>query len=81
MSNKSLEGYLQQKYQNRNTLQSFGGGTYSKNSKYQAKKFFLSSLYIKGLDIKMAVITKKTYENNGIEVIIQIKQIKLVNYG
>ena len=30
--------------------------------------FFLSLLYIKGLDIKMAAITKETYENNGIEV-------------
>ena len=30
---------------------------------------FLSFLYIKGLDIKMAAITKETYENNGIEVI------------
>ena len=29
--------YLQQKYQNKNTLQDFGGNTYSKNSKY---KFF-----------------------------------------
>ena len=68
MSNKSLEGYLQQKYQNKNTLQSFGGGTYSKNSKYK-KVFFLSFLYIKGLNIKMAAITKETYENNSIEVI------------
>ena len=33
------------------------------------KNFFLSFLYIKGLNIKMAAITKKTYENNGIEVI------------
>ena len=29
----------------------------------------MSFLYIKGLNIKMAAITKKTYENNGIEVI------------
>ena len=38
-------GYLQQKYQKKkkkkkNTLQGFGGNTYSKNSKY--KNFFLS---------------------------------------
>ena len=59
--------YLQQKYQNKNTLQDFRGYTYSKNGKY--KYFFLSFLYIKGLDIKMAVITKEAYENNGIEVI------------
>ena len=32
------------------------------------KKNLLSFLYIKGLNIKMAAITKKTYENNGIEV-------------
>ena len=44
LSNKSLEGYLQQKYQNKNTLQSFGGGTYSKNSKY--KKVFFYLFYI-----------------------------------
>ena len=30
---------------------------------------FLSFLYIKGVNIKMAAITKETYENNGIEVI------------
>ena len=60
--------YLQQKYQNKNTLQGFGGNTYSKNSKYK-EEFFLSLLYIKGLNIKMAAITKETYENNGIEVI------------
>ena len=35
----------------RNNLQGFRGNTYSKNSKYK-KKFFLSFLYIKGLDIK-----------------------------
>ena len=29
----------------------------------------MSFLYIKGLNIKMAAITKETYENNGIEVI------------
>ena len=59
---------LQQKYQNKNTSQGFGGNTYSKNSKYK-ENFFLSFLYIKGLNIKMAAITKETYENNGIEVI------------
>ena len=53
--------YLQQKYQNKNTLQGFGGNTSSKNSKYKEKKFFfLSFLHIKGLNIKMAAITKKT---------------------
>ena len=57
--------YLQQKYQNKNTLQGFRGNTYSKNSKYKEKNiFFLSFLYIKGI-----TITKETYENNGIEVI------------
>ena len=33
------------------------------------KKNFLSFLYIKGPNIKMAAITKESYENNGIEVI------------
>ena len=33
------------------------------------KIFFLSFLYIKRLNIKMAAITKETYENNSIEVI------------
>ena len=69
MSNKSLAGYLHQKYQNKNTLKGFGGGTYSQNSKYKEKNFFLYFLCIKGLNIKMAAITKETYENNGIEVI------------
>ena len=68
MSNKSLEGYLQQTYQNKNTLQGFEGATYSKNSKYK-EIFFLYFLYIEGLNIKMATITKETYENNDIEVI------------
>ena len=63
-----MEGYFQQKNQNKNTLQSFRGGTYSKNSKHK-KNFFLSFLYIKGLNIKMAAITKETYENKGVEVI------------
>ena len=45
------------------------GGTYSKNNKYKEEFFFLSFLYIKGLNIKMAAITKETYEDNGIEVI------------
>ena len=31
--------------------------------------FLLYFLYIKGLNIEMAAITKETYENNGIEVI------------
>ena len=43
--------YLQQKYQNKNTLQSFGGHTYNKNSKYK-EEFFLSFLYIKGAKYK-----------------------------
>ena len=60
--------YLQQKYQNENNLQGFRGNTYSKNSKYK-ENFFLSFLYIKRLNIKMAAITKETYENNSIEVI------------
>ena len=32
--------YLQQKYQNKNTLQGFGENTYSKNSKYKKNIFF-----------------------------------------
>ena len=46
-SNKSLEGYLQQKYQNKNTLQGFGGGTYSKNSKYKETFFLVFPMYKK----------------------------------
>ena len=46
--------YLQQKYQNKYTLQGFEGDIYSKNSKYKEKIFFLSFLYVKGLNIKMA---------------------------
>ena len=56
---------IQQKYQNKNTLQGFGCNTYSKNSKYK-KKNFLSFLYIKGLDIKMSLISAKGYENAGV---------------
>ena len=37
--------YLQQKYQNKNTLQDFGGNTYSKNSKYNF--FFVFPIYKK----------------------------------
>ena len=52
----------------KNTLQGFGGDTYSKNSKYKIL-FFLYFLYIKGLNIKMAAITEETSENSSIEVI------------
>ena len=37
--------YLQQKYQNKNTLQGFGENTYSKNSKYMKKNFFVFPIY------------------------------------
>ena len=57
--------YLQQKYQNKNTLQDFGGNTYSKNSKYNFF-FFLLFLYIKGLDIKMSLILAEGYKNAGV---------------
>ena len=67
--------YLQQKYQNKNTLQDFGGTTYSKNSKY--KKFlnlffflFLSFLYIKGLDIKMSLVSAEGYKNAKVSHLI-----------
>ena len=52
---KTLEGILTAKIENIKNFYLFN--------------FFLSFLYIKGLDIKMAAITKETYENNGIEVI------------
>ena len=39
------------------------------NAKKKIIHFFLSFVYIKGLNIKIATITKETYENNGIEVI------------
>ena len=59
---------IHQKYQKKKTLQGFRENIYSKNSIY--KNFiFLCFLYIKGLNINMANITKETYENNGIEVI------------
>ena len=64
-------GYLQQKYQQKkkNTLQGFEGDTYSKNSSIKKFYFFLYFLYTKELDIKMAAITKETYENSSIQVI------------
>ena len=63
-------GYLQQKYQKKNTLQGFEGDTYSKNSSIKIFFFFfLYFLYTKELDIKMAAITKETYENSSIQVI------------
>ena len=37
--------YLQQKYQNKNILQDFGGNTYSKNSKYKNFYFFVFLIY------------------------------------
>ena len=52
----------------KNTLQGFGGNTYSKNSKYK-KEFFLSFLYIKGLDINMDLISAKGYENAGVNLL------------
>ena len=59
---------IHQKYQKKKTLQGFRENIYSKNSIY--KNFiFLCFLYIKGLNINMANITKETYENNGTEVI------------
>ena len=61
----------------KNTLQAFGGDTYSKNSKYK-KDFFLSFLYIKGLDIKMSLISAKGYENAGARHLITKK---LANFG
>ena len=49
-------------------MQGFRENIYSKKSLY--KNFiFLCFLYIKGLNINMANITKETYENNGIGVI------------
>ena len=63
-------GYLQQKYQKKkNTVQGFEVDTYSKNSSTKRIYCFLYFLYTKGLDIKMAAITKETYENSSIEVI------------
>ena len=44
--------YLQQKYQNKNTLQGFGGDTYSKNSKYKEKNFFFVFPTYKGAKYK-----------------------------
>ena len=63
-----MEGILTAKISEKNTLQGFGGNTYSKNSKYK-KEFFLSFLCIKGLDIKMANITMKSYLKCEIEII------------
>ena len=59
---KTLKKYLQQKYQKKKILYKvFGGNIYSKNSKYNF--FFLYFLYIKGLDIKMDLISIEGYEN------------------
>ena len=45
----TLEGILTAKRsEKKNTLQGFGGNTYSKNSKYKEEFFFLSFLHIKG---------------------------------
>ena len=52
----------------KNTLQGFGGNTYSNNSKYK-KKNFLSFLCIKGLDIKVANITINSYLKSEIELL------------
>ena len=73
--------YLQQKYQKKNTLQGFGGNTYSKSTKYKNFLFiylFLSFLYIKRRNIKMSLISAIGYENAGIGHLI-IK--KLANFG
>ena len=56
--------YLQQKYQNKNTLQDFGENTYSRNSKY-IYIFFVFPIY-KGLDIKMSLISAEGYKNAGV---------------
>ena len=49
----------------KNTLQGFGGNTYSKNSKYK-EEFFLSFLCIKGLDINMDLISAEGYKYAGV---------------
>ena len=72
-----MEGILTAKISEKNTLQGFGGNTYSKNSKYK-EIFFLSFLYIKGLNIKMSLISGEGYKNAGVSHLI-IK--KLVNFG
>ena len=56
-----MEGILQQNYQKKNTLQGFGGDVYSKNSSIFF--FFLYFLYIKGLDIKMDLVSVEGYTN------------------
>ena len=67
---KVLEGLLTAKVsKKKNTLQGFEGDNYSKNSSIKNFYCFLYFLYAKGLDIKMAAITKETYENSSIEVI------------
>ena len=62
--------YLQQKYQNKNTLQGFEGDTYSKNSKYKEKIFFLSFLYIKGLNMYISIGLKLQEKCRGLKVIV-----------
>ena len=52
---KTLKKILTAKISEKNTLQGFGGGTYSKNSSiknFYYYFFFLYSLYIKGLNIR-----------------------------
>ena len=59
--------YLQQKYQKKNTLQGFRENTYSKNCKYNF--FFSPFLCIKGVDIKMDLISAERYTNAGVNLL------------
>ena len=62
--------YLQQKCQNKNTLQDFRGNTYSKNSKYKNFLFFLCLSYIcRRARYKMDLISAKGYENAGVKLL------------
>ena len=66
VQHKALEEYLQQNIKIKilyETLERI------LTTKIANINFFLSFLYIKGLNTNMAAITKETYKANGIEVI------------
>ena len=64
-----MERILTAKISEKNTLEGFRENTYSKNIKYKKFLFFLSFLYIKGLTIKMSLISAKVYENAGVNLL------------
>ena len=64
----TLEGILTAKISEKNTLQGFGGNTYSKNSKYKKEVFFVFPIY-KRVRYKMDLISAKGYKNAGVDLL------------